>query len=224
MHKNLYLDAEDPDHFEGRYINDAKGSSFKTNVRFAANYRVNTCSVTGKKWVRIYATRKIRAGEELFLDYGKDFWHMVDTEGRTSDDQWAISAEIPSLGKTSDDQWAISAVIPSFLTNETQPTPDADNTPTKANAPHTPTTEDENTSKHILGHYNTDNPNPHTPLIFPHLSPIRQHTHSTLNETHIHLNDTYMQPPHINITDHIHTTLTPLQNTFILQPNPALYK
>ena len=123
-------------------------------MRFAANYRVNTCSVTGKKWVRIYATRKIRAGEELFLDYGKDFWHMVDTEGRTSDDQWAISAEIPI-----------------FLTNDTQPTPNADNTPTKANAPHTPTTEDVNTSKHILGHYNTDNPNPHTPLIFPHLSP-----------------------------------------------------
>ena len=37
VHKNLYLDAADEKHFEGRYINDARGSKFKTNARFAAN-------------------------------------------------------------------------------------------------------------------------------------------------------------------------------------------
>ena len=41
VHKNLYLDAEDSDHFEGRYINDTKGSDFSANVRFTANYRTN---------------------------------------------------------------------------------------------------------------------------------------------------------------------------------------
>jgi len=78
VHRNLYLDAEDPTHFEGRYINDSKGSVFRTNVRFAANYRTDICSEAGHRWVRIYATRKIRAGEELFLDYGKP----VRTSGR----------------------------------------------------------------------------------------------------------------------------------------------
>ena len=39
VHKNLFLDAENPCHFEGRFINDAKDSSaFKTNARFASNY------------------------------------------------------------------------------------------------------------------------------------------------------------------------------------------
>ena len=53
VHKNLYLDAADKKHFEGRFINDARGSKFKTNARFAANYATNTCSRTGLKWVRI---------------------------------------------------------------------------------------------------------------------------------------------------------------------------
>ena len=83
VHKNLYLDAADPRHFEGRYINDSKGSAFKTNARFASCYRTNICSATGYSWVRVYATRKIRAGEEVFLDYGKDFWLELVTPRTT---------------------------------------------------------------------------------------------------------------------------------------------
>lgn len=73
IHKNLFLDAQDACHFEGRYINDARNSRFKTNARFAANYTTNTCPKTGFKWVSIFATKPIQAGEEIFLNYGRDF-------------------------------------------------------------------------------------------------------------------------------------------------------
>ena len=45
----------------------------KANARFAAGYRTNTCSVTDYQWIRIFATRDIKAGEELYLDYGDEF-------------------------------------------------------------------------------------------------------------------------------------------------------
>ena len=44
------------------------------NTRFTANYTTNTCTDTGFTWVRIYVTRKIRSGEEIYLDYGYEFW------------------------------------------------------------------------------------------------------------------------------------------------------
>ena len=45
VRKNLFLDASDPKHFEGRYANDARNSKYKVNARFAADYTKNTCSV-----------------------------------------------------------------------------------------------------------------------------------------------------------------------------------
>ena len=75
---NLYLDAEKSHHFEGRFINDGKRSGRGVNVRFAAGYRTNMCSSTNLRWIRIYATRDIQAGEELYLDYGDDFWVTND--------------------------------------------------------------------------------------------------------------------------------------------------
>ena len=53
VHKNLFLDAADPIHFEGRFINDARNSKHKVNARFAAGYTTNTCSITDHVWVRI---------------------------------------------------------------------------------------------------------------------------------------------------------------------------
>ena len=35
------------------------------------------------RWVRIYATRAIKAGEELFIDYDKDFWDNVSHHSTT---------------------------------------------------------------------------------------------------------------------------------------------
>ena len=70
---NLYLDAENSHHFEDRYINDGVRAGKHANVRFAAGYNTNTCSVTGFQWIRIFATRDIKKGEELYLDYDNDY-------------------------------------------------------------------------------------------------------------------------------------------------------
>ena len=78
--KNLFLDAEKSHHFEGRYINDGKRAGCGANARFAAGYRTNICSVTGHEWIRIFATRDIRAGEEIYLDYGSDFWKNISAD------------------------------------------------------------------------------------------------------------------------------------------------
>ena len=125
VHRNLFLDAESPKHFEGRFINDARNSKHKVNARFAANYSTNICSVTGFSWIRIYATRKIKSGDEIFIDYdyGDEFWSQViperlksstmpslnqDTTTPSSSSLWAAPAPIPeSLQVSSDSQrWA----------------------------------------------------------------------------------------------------------------------
>ena len=61
---NLYLDAEQSHHFEGRYINEGVRAGKAANVRFAAGYNANMCSTTGLRWIRIFAIKNIKAGEE----------------------------------------------------------------------------------------------------------------------------------------------------------------
>ena len=41
VHANLYLDAADEAHFEGRFINDGRRAHRRVNVRFATNYKTN---------------------------------------------------------------------------------------------------------------------------------------------------------------------------------------
>ena len=94
---------------KGHYINDARNSKYSTNARFAADYSTNTCSKTGFKWVRIFATKDIKAGQEIFLDYGEDFWEGIKTDpcqahsannvtGKVSKELWVIPApQNPSL-------------------------------------------------------------------------------------------------------------------------------
>ena len=103
VHKNLFLDAADPIHFEGRFINDARNSKYKVYARFAVGYTTNTCSTTDHIWVRIYVTKKIKAGDEICIDYGADFWShqpllrsaMTPTKSKsatTSSSLWAAPA------------------------------------------------------------------------------------------------------------------------------------
>ena len=153
VHSNLFLDAADPVHFEGRYINDARRTQFKTNARFAANYTTNTCSNTGFKWVRIYATRRIRVGEEIFLNYGKAFWTgfennnniqaTVATRSVTqrptppAADPSCNNQSPPRTPTTNSSIWAASAYIP----GDTPPFPTVMNDPaqpTKDHGSHTP--------------------------------------------------------------------------------------
>ena len=55
INKNLFLDAEDERHFEGRFTNDGKRAGKGVNVRFVADYTTNICSITDYKWIRICA-------------------------------------------------------------------------------------------------------------------------------------------------------------------------
>lgn len=51
-----------------KYANDTKGSiesSFKNNAKITLDDQANIC---------IMATRKIKAGEEIFCSYGKAYW------------------------------------------------------------------------------------------------------------------------------------------------------
>ena len=55
----------------GRYANDARGVNRAEGQRNNAEYIVK-----GKK-VYIAATRKIHAGGEVFVDYGRGYWNLL---------------------------------------------------------------------------------------------------------------------------------------------------
>ena len=102
-------------HFEGRYINDARKTKFKVNARFASNYKTNTCPATGLVWVRIYATRPIKAGEEVFLNYGAAFWRDMQLSAAQSPippPANDISSTTNSAISRTSSLWAASAYIP----------------------------------------------------------------------------------------------------------------
>ncbi|WP_452224293.1 SET domain-containing protein-lysine N-methyltransferase [Lacinutrix chionoecetis] len=48
-----------------KYANDALGSSFKNNAKITLDDDENVC---------LMATKKIKAGEEIFCSYGKSYW------------------------------------------------------------------------------------------------------------------------------------------------------
>ncbi|HET6227254.1 MAG TPA: SET domain-containing protein [Bacteroidia bacterium] len=52
-------------HCFAKYANDVVGSTFKTNAKISLDEHDNVC---------IVATRKIKAGEEIFCSYGKRYW------------------------------------------------------------------------------------------------------------------------------------------------------
>ncbi|MDK3156655.1 SET domain-containing protein [Kamptonema cortianum] len=55
----------------GRYANDARGFSRMKGCRNNAVYKV----IRGR--VYIVSTRRIRAGEEVFVDYSADYWKAM---------------------------------------------------------------------------------------------------------------------------------------------------
>jgi SET domain-containing protein len=65
------IDAYDALDELARYANDASGYS---RVKGLKN---NSIYETKKKRVFIVADRKIKAGEEIFVSYGKDYWKQV---------------------------------------------------------------------------------------------------------------------------------------------------
>ena len=220
VHKNLFLDAANAKHFEGRFINDARRSKFKTNARFAANYSVNICSTTGFFWVRIYASRKIKAGDEVFIDYGEDFWAFLAqleqfrtaslikaTTISTVTSQWALPAPFPDSTQepTMSVQWAAPAPSPelSSTTSRYQHHHNHDDT-------HSTTTTHSNTliwppqipapsSPTILGHINPplSKDQPSTHFNIP-LSPIAIGPSPNHN---LYMNETYSYTQMYNMDD-----------------------
>ena len=115
---NLYLDAEQKHHFEGRYINDGKRAGRQVNVRFTAGYRTNTCSNTDLRWIRIFATRNIKAGAELYLDYGDDYWQDVKANRQTR-----LPQPSTMTARTTPNPTSATAPSPLLSTHVSTPTP-----------------------------------------------------------------------------------------------------
>ncbi|MEP6748756.1 MAG: SET domain-containing protein-lysine N-methyltransferase, partial [Bacteroidota bacterium] len=71
VNRNHVVDAMKNMKALGRYANDAKGLSKIKGIRNNADYVVRQ----GK--VYIHATANIRAGDEIFVNYGKEYWDII---------------------------------------------------------------------------------------------------------------------------------------------------
>ncbi|MFM8914474.1 MAG: SET domain-containing protein [Flammeovirgaceae bacterium] len=69
--REAVIDALPAIHTLGRYANDAKGLSRIGNLRNNAEY------VSEGHRCFIEATRDIRKGEEILVDYGKEYWQLI---------------------------------------------------------------------------------------------------------------------------------------------------
>jgi len=134
---------------------------------------------------------------------------MMNMDNTEDEERWATPAEIPSHLFDDSNQ---TTTAPTTTTTKRDNTLWATSITPPPSHHLTPTT-----NNHILGHHTNNNKTPHTPLIFPPLSPIVQQPHHTLNDTYIHT-------PYNNTIHHIPTTLTPLHDTFLLQPNYTQYE
>ena len=65
------IDAQRTLRAKGRYANDARGLNRKPGCRNNAEY------ITKGLKCYISTTRKIRAGEEIFVDYGQAYWRLI---------------------------------------------------------------------------------------------------------------------------------------------------
>ena len=219
VHRNLFLDAADKRHFEGRYINDARKTKFKVNARFASSYKTNTCSATGYVWVRIYATRPIKAGEEIFLNYGAAFWRDMQL-GAVQTPNPSLANNIPSTTNSATSQassiWAASAYIPGDTPEHDDDQCNMAMTTQQHNSETSPITiiwPDQTpapSSPALLGHFTHTNQQyiqdtahpPHHQLIqFP--TPLSPITHGPSSNPHIHMNEIYSFHQMYNIDDTI---------------------
>lgn len=69
--RNKCIDAYNTPQYKARYANDANGLIKSKKYKNNAEYQI----IDDK--VYIVATRDIKAGEEIFVDYSKDYWDAV---------------------------------------------------------------------------------------------------------------------------------------------------
>ena len=149
-------------------------------------YITNKCSRTGLTWIRIYATRRIKEGGEIFIDYGEDFWKSSGSHDAMSTmPMRAATACSVTQENSSSSLWAASAPMP-----DRTPSQISQNT----NLSRVRHTMDDVSTAHrqnmiemwanqviapaipmIIGHHrSTDTPHTPTPIHFPtQISPIK---------------------------------------------------
>jgi SET domain-containing protein len=71
INRNHVIDAKSSKKWLGRYANDAKGLN---KLKSKQN---NCCYTNIDNRVFIKAIKNIRAGEELFVSYGKEYWDVI---------------------------------------------------------------------------------------------------------------------------------------------------
>ena len=74
VNRNTILDAADPSHAVGRYINDGPMAGLVANAAFGSGRYAHVCRKTGQPYVSIRATRPIKAGQEIYVSYGRAYW------------------------------------------------------------------------------------------------------------------------------------------------------
>jgi SET domain-containing protein len=71
INKRKCIDAQHTTWAHGRYANDAAGLCRIEGLRNNAKYEIS------KGEVFIVATRNIKAGEEIFVSYGRSYWNTM---------------------------------------------------------------------------------------------------------------------------------------------------
>ena len=70
----------------GSFVNDPRGiANAKANVKFCKTYWTDTKTNKRHVFVTLKATRSIGAGEELWLDYGSEYWPEMLRDTRQCD-------------------------------------------------------------------------------------------------------------------------------------------
>jgi len=68
------IDAQETLWALGRYVNDAAGPSKIKGLRNNAEYEI----IKGKPFIK--AAKNIKADEEIFVSYGKEYWEVMMTD------------------------------------------------------------------------------------------------------------------------------------------------
>ena len=74
--KKHVVDAQRTPQALARYANDAEGKFKKKKLKNNSEYEV----IKGKPY--IVATKNIKAGEEIFVDYQREYWEALEEEER----------------------------------------------------------------------------------------------------------------------------------------------
>jgi len=76
INRNRVVDAKPCKQYLGRYANDANGIAKLKGVRNNSTYKVSNNKVF------IKAIKKITAGEEILVSYGKEYWDVIKYNNR----------------------------------------------------------------------------------------------------------------------------------------------